>query len=157
MGNIYAWGAMGSIVGTFLAGFWLIGNFGTKEIVSMTAAVLVLMAAIVSGTQYAVPRHGMFGAMQFVVLVGLCVDDSPEVRGGGREPIAGSVQSFWRTGAAWIEQDRKELEAAIDAKKDDETLQKLADRATWRLECKQSEDDGPTGAACSAPNCTGSG
>lgn len=48
VGNVYAWGAMGSIVGTFLAGFVLIDVFGTRVIVVQTAVVLAVMGLIVS-------------------------------------------------------------------------------------------------------------
>ncbi|RPI77729.1 MAG: MFS transporter, partial [Planctomycetaceae bacterium] len=71
VGNIYAWGALGSIVGTFLAGFWLIGDFGTKHIIWMTSAVLLLMGAIVSGGSRALRMFTLFGALQFVLLVGV--------------------------------------------------------------------------------------
>ena len=43
VGNVYAWGAMGSIIGTFLAGFYLISMFGTQHIIWMTAATLALL------------------------------------------------------------------------------------------------------------------
>src|SRR4029079_8042854 len=49
VGNIYAWGAVGSIVGTFLTGFWLIGAYGTKQIIWMTSAALLLMGVLVAG------------------------------------------------------------------------------------------------------------
>src|SRR5436190_3670287 len=38
VGNIYAWGALGSIVGTFLTGFWLIGEFGSREVIWVTSS-----------------------------------------------------------------------------------------------------------------------
>lgn len=44
VGKIYAWSAVGSIVGTFGAGFYLISLFGTKTIVLMVAGLLMLMA-----------------------------------------------------------------------------------------------------------------
>jgi tetratricopeptide (TPR) repeat protein/spermidine synthase len=44
VGDIYAFGAAGSIVGTFLAGFYLIAAMGTIAIIWMVAAVLLLMA-----------------------------------------------------------------------------------------------------------------
>ena len=87
VGNIYAWGALGSIVGTFLTGFWLIGVLGTKHIIWMTAGVLVIMAALVSGSQRAFRMAMLFGALQFVVVVGLCasITASP-----ARTPRSGS-------------------------------------------------------------------
>ncbi len=44
VGRIYAFGALGSIVGTFLTGFWLIASFGTRRIVFAVAMLLLLMA-----------------------------------------------------------------------------------------------------------------
>ncbi|MHC4295487.1 MAG: fused MFS/spermidine synthase, partial [Planctomycetota bacterium] len=46
VGDIYACGAAGSIVGTFLAGFYLIAAFGTVAIIWVVGAVLLLMAII---------------------------------------------------------------------------------------------------------------
>jgi spermidine synthase len=45
VGRIQAAAALGSIVGTFLTGFWLISWFGTRHIVAGIAVVLVLLAA----------------------------------------------------------------------------------------------------------------
>ena len=53
VGNIYACGALGSIFGTFLTGFWLIGQFGCRQVIWMTSGVLVLMAVLVAGGQRA--------------------------------------------------------------------------------------------------------
>ncbi len=44
IGNIYAWGAAGSIAGTFLAGFYLIAAMGTIAILWSVGALLLLMA-----------------------------------------------------------------------------------------------------------------
>lgn len=46
VGDIYAWGAAGSIAGTFLAGFYLIATMGTVAILWTIAAVLLLMAIL---------------------------------------------------------------------------------------------------------------
>jgi tetratricopeptide (TPR) repeat protein/MFS family permease len=46
VGDIYAWGAAGSIIGTFLTGFYLIAALGTITIVWTVAAVLLLMAIL---------------------------------------------------------------------------------------------------------------
>jgi len=46
VGDIYAWGAAGSIAGTFLAGFYLIAAMGTVAIIWMVAAVLLIMAIL---------------------------------------------------------------------------------------------------------------
>lgn len=46
VGDIYAWGAAGSIAGTFLAGFYLIAKMGTVSIIWSVAAALLLMAIL---------------------------------------------------------------------------------------------------------------
>jgi len=43
VGNIYAWGAAGSIAGTFLAGYYLIATIGTIAIVFSVAGLLILV------------------------------------------------------------------------------------------------------------------
>ena len=46
VGTIYAWGAAGSIAGTFLAGFYLIAAMGTIAIVWTIGAALLLMSIL---------------------------------------------------------------------------------------------------------------
>lgn len=46
VGDIYAWGAAGSIAGTFTAGYYLIAQMGTNAIVWAIAGVLLLMAIL---------------------------------------------------------------------------------------------------------------
>ena len=71
VGNIYAWGAMGSIVGTFLAGFWLIGNLGTHHILWITASVLLVMGALMAGGQRGLRMLLLAGGLQLAVWLGL--------------------------------------------------------------------------------------
>ena len=47
VGTIYAFSTAGSIVGTFLTGFWLISWLGTRSIVWIVAGVLLLTGLIV--------------------------------------------------------------------------------------------------------------
>ena len=49
VGNVYAWGALGSIIGTFLTGFYLMDVWGTRMIIGFTAATLGILAAVVAG------------------------------------------------------------------------------------------------------------
>jgi spermidine synthase len=44
VGRMYALGAAGSILGTFLAGFWLIGTIGTVNTLWLTAGILLVIA-----------------------------------------------------------------------------------------------------------------
>lgn len=46
VGDIYAWGAAGSIAGTFLAGFYLIAAMGTTAIIWIVGFALLLMAIL---------------------------------------------------------------------------------------------------------------
>lgn len=46
VGDIYAWGAAGSIVGTFLAGFYLIATMGTIAIVWTVGTALLVMGIL---------------------------------------------------------------------------------------------------------------
>lgn len=46
VGDIYAWGAAGSIVGTFVTGYYLIALMGTLSIICGTAAVMIAMALL---------------------------------------------------------------------------------------------------------------
>ena len=46
VGDIYAWGAAGSIAGTFLAGFYLIAAIGTIKIIWTVGAVLLVMGIL---------------------------------------------------------------------------------------------------------------
>ncbi|MBN1787841.1 MAG: fused MFS/spermidine synthase [Sedimentisphaerales bacterium] len=43
VGSIYAWGAAGSIAGTFAAGYWLIATMGSTTVIWVIGAVLLLM------------------------------------------------------------------------------------------------------------------
>jgi tetratricopeptide (TPR) repeat protein/MFS family permease len=46
VGDIYAWGAAGSIVGTFAAGYYFIALMGTISIIWAVAAVMIVMALL---------------------------------------------------------------------------------------------------------------
>jgi tetratricopeptide (TPR) repeat protein len=46
VGDIYAWGAAGSIAGTFAAGYYLIATMGTIAVIWMVGGVLLVMAIL---------------------------------------------------------------------------------------------------------------
>ena len=71
VGNVYAWGALGSIVGTFLTGFILIDTLGTRAIVALTAGTLASMGVLSAAGKWAFRAAVMFGWMQLVTWVGL--------------------------------------------------------------------------------------
>lgn len=71
VGNVYAWGALGSIIGTFLGGFVLIDTLGTRAIVALVAGTLAAMGFLSAGSQWAFRSAVLFGWMQFVTWIGL--------------------------------------------------------------------------------------
>lgn len=66
VGNVYAWGALGSIVGTFLTGFYLIDIWGTRSIVGLTAGTLAILAVVVAGSQRLFRTGVLLGWMQML-------------------------------------------------------------------------------------------
>jgi predicted membrane-bound spermidine synthase len=54
VGDIYAWGAAGSIAGTFAAGYYLIALMGTISIIWAVAAVMIVMAMLYGAGLWAV-------------------------------------------------------------------------------------------------------
>ena len=71
VGNIYAWGALGSIVGTFLTGFWLIGEFGSRQVICVTSCALVIMGVLVAAGQRAFRTAALGGAIPLIVQFGI--------------------------------------------------------------------------------------
>lgn len=159
VGNIYAWGAMGSIVGTFLAGFWLIGRFGTTRIVVITSLTLLVLGAIVSGGQRALRAMQIFGAGQLVLVLGILASVTSEQMAVFCRKVAG-VRSGWATTDADFKRDWK---AIFDAEKkaggnrsgetaettsvtkkpdvpEDKALEQARATHNWRKERKRAED-----------------
>ena len=70
VGSVYSWGAVGSIVGTFLTGYFLIAHMGTVAVLLSVAAVLLAMA-LFFGSQTFLPYFwtGVVGA-SFVAMLG---------------------------------------------------------------------------------------
>ena len=66
IGGVYAWGVVGSLVGTFFTGFWLIAWFGTGPVVWGVGAVL---AAV--GVAYAVGSRAAWIAAGVFLLLAL--------------------------------------------------------------------------------------
>ena len=64
VGSVYSWGAVGSIVGTFLTGYFLIAEMGTVSVVLSVAGVLLAMA-LFFGARSLAPFLwvGVFGAI----------------------------------------------------------------------------------------------
>lgn len=76
LGNVYAWGALGSIVGTFLTGFVLIDVLGSRAIVTLIALVLALVGTLVAARQRVFRTAVVLGWIQFVILFGLAASVS---------------------------------------------------------------------------------
>lgn len=68
VGNVYAWGALGSIVGTFLTGFYLIDAFGTRLIIGGTSAALAFLGLAMATRQVIYRTAVVFGWLQFLAL-----------------------------------------------------------------------------------------
>ncbi len=70
VGTIYAYAALGSIVGTFVTGFYLIATFGTRNIIWMVAAVLIL-AGLIAGRYWENLRRAGLGLLIIAVVAGV--------------------------------------------------------------------------------------
>ena len=88
VGDIYAWGAAGSIVGTLAAGFYLIPAMGTIILIWTVAGVLALLAIICRQRfQWAYLWMAVFGLM---LIIGVAPADWCRSAGGAlllREPV----------------------------------------------------------------------
>jgi hypothetical protein len=54
IGQVYAWGMVGSIIGTFLTGFVLIDVFGTKGVILLLGAIMALGATMLGSVWHAI-------------------------------------------------------------------------------------------------------
>ena len=80
IGDVYFWGAVGSIAGTLLCGFFLQVEFGTASITLLVAAALALLAAAL--------MTGVVGRILAVLTAA-----------GAR---AGIHRTRWSSGSAWV-------------------------------------------------------
>jgi spermidine synthase len=79
IGSVYAWGVIGSILGTFATGYWLVAAFGTAEVIWLVAAVLAALA-IAFGRSSRLPWAW---GMALVLLAGIGVGPWPWARSLG--------------------------------------------------------------------------
>ena len=138
VGNIYAWGALGSIVGTFLTGFWLVGAFGSHQVIWVTASALVVMGALVAAGQRAFRTAALLGALPFIVQFGIFSSTTAEQMSGIARDIAG-IRSGWATEESDFDADETAIQVA--AGKDAGALEAARKRNAWRTERKEAEDD----------------
>jgi hypothetical protein len=139
VGNIYAWGALGSIVGTFLTGFWLIGEFGSRQVIWMTATVLVLMGVLIAGGQRVFRTVAIVGMLPLIVQFGLLSSTTAEQMAGFSRAVAG-IRSGWRTTDADFNADQEAIRLATE-KNDEAALRAARDLNTWRHERKLAEHE----------------
>lgn len=139
VGNIYAWGALGSIVGTFLTGFWLIGEFGSHQVIWVTSSALVVMGLLVAVGQRAFRAAALFGALPLIIHYGIVSSVTEEQMGNITRDIAG-IRSGWKTSEADFSADETALLAATE-KNDEIAARAVRDRIAWRKERKASESE----------------
>ena len=141
VGNVYAWGAFGSIVGTFLTGFWLIDVFGTRMIIGGTAGMLALLGVAVSSKQVLFRTAVCCGWLQFLVVTTAAASVTSGMIGEVGEVIGRlNAERDHTIGdlAEWYEADqRKELDkttrTGLINRTTSEVLEPLDKEATEKL------------------------
>jgi spermidine synthase len=123
IGAVYAWGMVGSILGTFLTGFLLIDVLGTKGVLVVLATLMALAATVIGTTWHAVWAG---------IPLGLCIISFvpiPMLRGqaerwGVRE-VAGDPETDKDDGIAWNDESNYyfiKVENSVDAEGKKRTL-----------------------------------
>lgn len=74
VGLLYACSTLGSILGTFLTGFWLISTFGTRAIIFGVAAVLALMGILFGDLRPRRNALSITGLLLLLLVVGTASD-----------------------------------------------------------------------------------
>lgn len=69
VGNVYAWGAFGSIVGTFLTGFYLVDRLGSRAIIALIAVTLALLSVLMAGRRRVFRVVVIVGWLQFFLFM----------------------------------------------------------------------------------------
>ncbi|MBI1311821.1 hypothetical protein GC176_11060 [bacterium] len=132
VGNVYAWGALGSIIGTFLTGFWLIDQFGTRMIIGGTAGVLAVLGIIVTSGQLVFRTALVAGWLQFLLVTTAAAAATSHAMGNLAERAAtvfAQRDPALQELAAWYHRDAEpQLDsAARDALKVRQNLNSLVD------------------------------
>jgi MFS family permease len=123
IGIVYAWGMVGSILGTFLTGFLLIDVLGTKGVLILLATIMALAATVIGTTWHAVWAGIPLGLciIAFVPISGLRAQAD---RWGIREK-AGDPSTNEEEGIAWLNESNYyyiKVENSIDAEGKKRTL-----------------------------------
>jgi hypothetical protein len=102
IGQVYAWGMVGSILGTFLTGFLLIDVLGTKGVILLLATTLALAATVLGNTWHAV-WAGIPLGLCVISFVPIPMFERHGVEWGMREQ-AGDPDTDQEDGIAWIDE-----------------------------------------------------
>ena len=102
IGVVYAWGMVGSILGTFLTGFFLIDVLGTKGVLLLLATVLALAATIIGTTAHAI-WAGIPLGLCIISFVPITMLQNQGEKWGIREP-AGDPATDGQDAVAWIDE-----------------------------------------------------
>ena len=135
VGNVYAWGALGSIIGTFLTGFWLIDQFGTRMIIGGTAGALAVLGILVTSGQIVFRTALVVGWLQFLLITTAAAAATSDSVGDFAEQTArlfAKRDSALRNLAAWYRDGTQpQLDSETrDALKTRQDLESLAGVAT---------------------------
>lgn len=103
IGNVYAWGVVGSIVGTFATGFFLVAWLGTSTIILGVAVVLALIAVLYSTRSW---KAWVWMAV-VVAIITLATSSAKAARSLGerlalREPVEREVLYFKESEYSYI-------------------------------------------------------
>ncbi len=123
IGIVYAWAMVGSILGTFLTGFLLIDQLGTKGVILLLATILALAATVIGTTWHAVWAGIPLGLciISFVPLPMLRVQGE---KWGIRE-VAGDPETDKEDAIAWLDESNYyyiKVENSVDAEGKKRTL-----------------------------------
>ncbi len=123
IGVVYAWGMVGSILGTFLTGFLLIDVLGTKGVLLMLATVLALAATVIGSTSHAI-WAGIPLGLCIISFVPMQVLRAQGEKWGIREPV-GDPATDKEDAVAWLDESNYyyiKVENNLDAEGKKRTL-----------------------------------
>ncbi len=73
IGNVYAWGAIGSIVGTFLTGFLLVSLLGAKVVICAVAGILAVISVCMTTSGLG---HAIWAGIMMALTIAVAAPDS---------------------------------------------------------------------------------
>ncbi len=123
IGMVYAWGMVGSILGTFLTGFVLIDVLGTKGVLVVLATIMALAATVIGTTWHAV-WAGIPLGLCIISFVPIPMLRTQADRWGIRE-VAGDPETDKDDGIAWLDESNYyyiKVENSVDSEGKKRTL-----------------------------------